>query len=69
MSHTKGGRQGRAEGAGGGWRSERDVCGAANVTLGAANVTPYQRRRITGPRTGVVVVEWCHSAGPRGGGG
>jgi len=48
VSHTKGGRQGRAEGAGGGWRSERDVCGAANVTLGAANVTPYQRRRIAG---------------------
>ena len=45
------------EGAGGGWRSDRDVSRAPNVTLGAANVTPYQRRRITGPRTDVVVVE------------
>jgi len=41
MLRSKGGRQGRAEGAGGGWRSDRDVCGAANVTLGATNVTPY----------------------------
>ena len=41
VSRSLGGRQGRAEGAGGGWRSERDVCGAANVTLGATNVTPY----------------------------
>jgi len=38
---VQGGIHTQDEGLGGGWHSERDVCGAANVTLGATNVTPY----------------------------
>jgi len=47
----------RGEGElGGGWRNERDVFGAATVTLGATNVTPYQRFHIT-----VLVPTPCYS--------
>ncbi len=40
-SRSRRGGEGQKKGAGGGWRSERDICGAASVTLGATNVTPY----------------------------
>jgi len=40
-SHSGRGTGRPDEGLGGGWRSERDVVGATNVTLGATNVTAY----------------------------
>ena len=44
--------EGHKRDAKGGWRSERDANGAANVTFGAGTLTPYQP-----PRTNVPSIE------------
>jgi len=44
-SHVERGTGRPDERRGGGWRSERDVVSAANVTLGATNVTAYTSSR------------------------
>ena len=49
-SHLERGTGRPDEGRGGGWRSERDVVGAANLTLGATNVTAYTMPLVLEPR-------------------